>query len=36
MRTTTKLVNVMVEELHSDDFDKVFVADGHGLMTNIG
>lgn len=31
----TKLVNVLVEELFNCGFSEVYVADSHGLMTNI-
>lgn len=31
----TKLVNVVVEELYKKGFNEVYVADSHGLMTNI-
>lgn len=31
----TRLVNVVVDELFSQGFSEVYVADSHGLMTNI-
>jgi len=31
----TRLVNIVVEELSNQGFDEIYVADSHGLMTNI-
>jgi len=31
----TRLVNTVVEELSNQGFDEIYVADSHGLMTNI-